>query len=307
MIHLVTLNPALDLSLHLQEPLSGKIGKIPESDMEAGGKALNIARFLKPAGIPVTLWLGTGGGEHPTHVLYRSLLKKEGLTARFMSAIAPIRMNAIVENEKLSKKYNHPGHKLPPGIFFKLLPAVARTDLVVLTGRLPKGMKDSIYAGWIGVFNRRGVRTVVDTSGKPLKDALEAKPWFFKVNRFELSEALGRKFTSLADIAKALPGLLKSGLTHGAVTNGPEGALLWREGEVLKAASAQKVGRAFVVGAGDGFLAGYLKGIEAKKDLADCARLACAFATVVAMKGIKGFDTGSAVGQFKKVKVTKIP
>jgi 1-phosphofructokinase len=306
MIHLVTLNPALDLSLLLQEPHSGKIGKLPESGVEAGGKALNIARFLKGSGTAATLWLGTGGGDHPTHVLYRSLLKKEGLAARFLSAQAPIRMNAVLESHRHAKKYNHPGHKLPSGLFVKLLPAVARTNTVVLTGRLPKGMKDSTYSDWIGVFNRRDIRTVVDTSGKALKSALAAKPWFFKVNCFELSEALGRKFASLADVTRAIPSFLKSGLAHGAVTHGAQGALLWKEGEVIRVSSSQKIGRAFVVGAGDGFLAGYLKGIDSKMSFVDSAKLACATATVVAMKGIMGFDAGSVAEQLKKVRIKKI-
>src|SRR5258708_8326581 len=90
MIHLVTLNPALDLSLQLEEPSRGKIGNLLQAKVEAGGKALNIARFLKKWGIRPVTWLGTGGENHPTHVLYRSLLHKEGLAVRFLGAEAPI-------------------------------------------------------------------------------------------------------------------------------------------------------------------------------------------------------------------------
>ena len=70
MIHLVTLNPALDLDLSLKDPASGKIGKVLESDVEAGGKALNVARFLRKEKIKSKIWMGTGGGDHPTHILF---------------------------------------------------------------------------------------------------------------------------------------------------------------------------------------------------------------------------------------------
>src|SRR5690348_8159866 len=109
MIHLVTLNPALDFHFQLEEPAHGKIGKIVKADVSAGGKALNVSRFLTRLGMRSTTWLGTGGGEHPTHVLYRSLLKSENLKAGFLGRNTPIRFNLVTENRKDSWKYNHPG------------------------------------------------------------------------------------------------------------------------------------------------------------------------------------------------------
>src|ERR1051326_2028904 len=105
MIHLVTLNPALDCFYQVEEPVTGKIGKVWEARMEAGGKAVNVARFLNKWKSPAATWLGTGGGTHSTHVLYRSLLREEGLQARFLSDQAPIRLNLVIQDQKKSKKY----------------------------------------------------------------------------------------------------------------------------------------------------------------------------------------------------------
>src|SRR5579872_2527235 len=281
MIHLVTLNPALDLSLQLEKPSKGKIGKLVEAKMEAGGKALNIARFLKKWGIRPLTWLGTGGEDHATHVLYRSLLKKEGLHIRFLGGAAPIRFNAVVESDKTKGKYNHPGFEIDLKNFGRLHRMVKKNDLLVLTGRLPQGMNPALYGSWVKSFNRKGVRTVVDTSGPPLREAFKAKPWFFKVNLFEFSEAFHRKLKSLKQVVNLIPGMIKSGLLQGAVTNGPEGALAWNEKHILWVRSPQ-VTKPLVIGAGDGFLAGYLKGLEAEKDFAGCLRLACAAGTTVA-------------------------
>lgn len=305
MIHLVGLNPCLDVRFKVRKPERGKIGTVLEEGLEAGGKALNLARFLKKGRVSATVWMGTGGGNDPTHLLYRSLLSREGFSARFLSAQAPIRFNLVVEEGGSSHKYNHPGFELDLASFGRLHAAVKKGDLLVLTGRLPQGMNPALYASWITSFNRRGVRTVVDTSGKALREALKAGPGFFKVNLFELSEALGRRLSGLAHAAKLLPDLFHQGLVHGAVTNGAEGALVWCGPEAYLVSAPWKV-PGFVVGAGDGFLAGYLMGVAEKRGFLDCCRLAGAAGTVVAMKGIVGYDQRLVWKMLKGVKVERL-
>ena len=306
MIHLVTLNPALDLTLQLEKPSKGKIGKLLEAKMEAGGKALNIARFLKKWGIHPLTWLGTGGEDHPTHVLYRSLLKKEGLSIQFLGGVAPIRFNAVVESGKTRGKYNHPGFELDLKSFGRLHRTIKKNDLLVLTGRLPQGMNPALYGSWIKAFNRKGVRTVVDTSGDALREALAAKPWFFKVNLFEFSEAFHLKLSNLKKVVPLVPGLIKSGLLHGAVTHGPEGVLAWNGSEIVFTKPPQDKIPHLVVGAGDGFLAGYLFSLQNRKSFIESVRFACATGAVVARTGITGFDKRLVGKIFRKIKVVKV-
>ncbi len=306
MIHLVTLNPALDLFLQLEESSRGKIGKLLQAKVEAGGKALNVARFLKKWGIRPLTWLGTGGEDHPTHVLYRSLLKKEGLAVRFLGGRGPIRFNAVVEKGKTSEKYNHPGFELDLKKFGRLYRMVKKNDFLVLTGRLPQGMNPGLYGSWIKAFNRKSVRTVVDTSGDALREALAAKPWLFKVNLFEFSEAFHLKLSNLKKLIPLVPGLIKSGLLQGAVTHGPEGVLAWNGPEIVLAKPFQERIHHLVVGAGDGFLAGYLFSLQTRKSFMESVRFACATGAVVARTGITRFDKKLVDKIFKKIKVAKV-
>jgi len=306
MIHLVTLNPALDLDLWLKDPVQGKIGEVLHSDVEAGGKALNVARFLKKSGVAWTTWLGTGGGNHPTHVLFQRLLEREGLAVRFLSSQVPVRLNIVTDQGGQRKKYNHPGFELDLTDFGKLDGAVKNGDLLVLTGRLPQGMNPGLYGSWIKAFNRRNVWTVVDTSDKALAEALKAKPWFFKVNLQELSGALGGKIISLAALRILKHSLFnRFGIIHGAVTDGANGAVVWNAEETLWVKYSGKPVKGFVVGAGDGFLAGYLRGVHQNKKLRDRAVLACATATAVAQTGITGFKPQMVDSLVKKIRTTK--
>ncbi len=307
MIHLVTLNPALDLELDLKDPVQGKIGEVLRSDMVAGGKALNIARFLKKSGISFTTWLGTGGGTHPTHALFQALVKRENLEVRFLSSKAPVRLNVVVGTAQQKQKYNHPGFELDLTDFGKLDRSVKRGDLLVMTGRLPQGMNQALYAAWVKSFNRKGAWTVVDASGPPLYEALQAKPWFFKVNLDELSEALGWKVPGLFAIPQLRRTVLnKIGLVHGAVTDGVFGAVVWNEQEIFQVKYSGKPINGFVVGTGDAFLAGYLRGVHQNKSLKDRAVLACATATAVAQMGIMGFKASAVSKWLRSVKVKKV-
>jgi 1-phosphofructokinase family hexose kinase len=306
LIHLVTLNPALDLFFDLEKPSFGKIGKVINAKVEPGGKALNVARFLKKLKTPSIVWLGTGGGSDPTHVLYRSLLAKEKLKAFFLSRKTPIRLNLVTQTHRESHKYNHPGFETDLNGFSRLLSKVQKNDTMVLTGRLPKGVNDSLYASWVETFNRKGIKTVVDTSGKSLLHAVKAKPWFFKSNLFEISEALGQKIKNLKQAQVLVKkNWLKNSFRHGALTDGSSGAILWKDQECYLV-QTPKVAAALVVGAGDGFLAGYLYGLRKGKGLKEAAAWAAAFGVTVAARGIQGFDRTEAGRFYKKVKVRRV-
>jgi fructose-1-phosphate kinase PfkB-like protein len=311
LIHLLSLNPALDFFFELEKPksgrvgLAGKVGTLSGASVEAGGKALNAARFLKKMRVPAATWLGTGGGSDPTHLLFKALVQVEGLKVRFLSEKEPIRFTAVLTTAKQSHKYNHPGFELDLSGFGKFLQTVKRGDVLVLTGRLPGGMNDALYASWIKAFKKRGVKVVLDTSGPALSKALAQIPWFFKVNLFEFSEALKIRVPNLKKFSKLLPRLIHAGLLHGAVTHGAEGAVVWNGPEAYWVKSSAK-SKGLVVGAGDGFLAGYLKGLQARKSFKESARLASAAALTVAQKGIMGFDAKELAKNLKTVKAVKL-
>jgi 1-phosphofructokinase len=303
---LVTLNPALDVELYLKKPASGKIGEVLFSDVEAGGKALNIARYLKKSRTPFEVWLGTGGGTHPTHVLFQALLKREKLPVHFLSAQAPVRLNVVVEKGGHKEKFNHPGFELDLTAFGKFDRTLRRDDLLVLTGRLPQGMNPRLYGSWVSAYGEKGVRVALDTSGKALREALGAGAWFFKVNLFEFSEGVQKKYRNLEQVAKDIPKFLKAGLLHGAVTNGAEGAVVWNGPVACRVKSTQKVMGRMVVGAGDAFLAGYLKAFRDRQRFWDCAKLACAYGATVAQTGIMKFDTNRVTKALKSIQLKRI-
>jgi fructose-1-phosphate kinase PfkB-like protein len=136
--------------------------------------------------------------------------------------------------------------------------------------------------------------------------ALKSKPWFFKSNLFEISEALGLNIKNLGQ-AQALvkQNWLKSSFRHGALTDGSSGAILWKDQECYLV-QAPKISSSLVVGAGDGFLAGYLYGLRSGKNLKESAAWAGAFGAAVAAYGVQGFNRAEASRFYQQVKVRRV-
>jgi fructose-1-phosphate kinase PfkB-like protein len=307
MIHLLTLNPAIDLEFDIRKPVQGKIGSIQKFELTAGGKALNVARFLKALKVPARAWFGAGAGDDSTHVLYRSLLKKEGLHVHFLPNVQPIRFNLVLHEKNESAKHNHPGFQFAGGkaLLQTLKSQLKKGDLLVLTGRLPKG-NEGLYAGLIRYFNPRQVKTVVDTSGFGLKKALEQRPWFWKVNLHEFAEAWGGQWPHLKKVQTLVPLFRKKGLSHGAITHGIQGAVLWDLRQAFWVRSEIHFKSRLVIGAGDGFLAGYLAAFQAGLDLKTRSRWASAAAATVADYGIQGFKAASFKQNLTKVQIGEL-
>jgi 1-phosphofructokinase family hexose kinase len=296
MIHLFSPAPALDLDVELQSSATGKIGSLHGFSFSPGGKAVNVARFLRAWKKPYRLFLGAGGGEDTTHVLYDSLLRKEGLKASFLDALAPIRLNLVTHQDGVLEKFNHPGFSLSEKALAnyerRILSKLHKNDVWLLTGRIPNGLGEKRLQGWVRRLEGRGVQCVLDTSGPMLSALLSTQPSFLKVNLQEMGGALGRRLDSLNRVFEILPKLQALGLTHGAITDGSHGAVVWEGAEVVWARSPRLTkSPSLVVGAGDAFLAGYLKAWREKEPLRERARWASASGAAVAEKGIGGYQS----------------
>ena len=66
-------------------------------------------------------------------------------------------------------------------------------------GTLPRGVDDDFYAEAIRDLNRRGVETVLDSEGEPLRLGAEAEPFLVSPNRREAEGIVGQEFTEEDD------------------------------------------------------------------------------------------------------------
>ena len=100
------------------------------------------------------------------------------------------------------------------------------TELLVVSGSVPPGIRPTIYAEMIALARAAGVRTVLDASGELLRQGLAARPWLVKPNRLEMETLLGRPLPDLAAAGEAARSLLGNGTEVVCLSLGGDGALL---------------------------------------------------------------------------------
>jgi 1-phosphofructokinase len=279
----LTLNPAIDQTVHLDALEPGHVHRAHSVRRHAGGKGVNVACCLADWGLTVTA-AGILGADNDA--AFVAAFAEKGIADRFLRVPGETRTNLKLLDARTgdTTDINLPG--LAAGHAFaqcraRLLDEVGAGDLVVLAGSLPEGIAPGVYADLTDALNARGARVVLDVSGPALAVSLSAPPralpFAVKPNRHELEEWAGRPLPTLDDVRAAAGDLRGRGIRAVVVSLGAEGALfLTEEGAVRAHPPATEV--ASTVGAGDALVAGLVAALQAGLGPADTARLALAFA-----------------------------
>ncbi len=200
MILTVTLNPAIDVTYHVEELVPGATHRVSRVHERLGGKGINVASVLGQLGVPVR---STG-------------LLRDG-PPLFAPIAAPPRRTVVIADGREATGFWEPGPAVTAqewarftAHYASLLP---ETKVVVLSGSLPQGLPAHSYASLIGLARHAGCRTILDTSGPALEQGLAAGPDVVKPNAAELAD-LGSAVPATTMVVQSLgpQGLRANGL-----------------------------------------------------------------------------------------------
>lgn len=276
----VTLNPAIDETIFLDALHPGQVHRARTAQFDAGGKGVMVAGCLADWGQTVT---ATGLLGEGNDAVFRALFAAKGITDAFSRYPGLTRTNIKLVDPHETTDINLPGAEAPAALLqaleHKVLHRADATSLVVLAGSLPAGFAADTYAVLIAGLGARGMRTVLDTSGAPLREALaaEARPTLIKPNRAELEAWADKPLPEAADIVATARSLLGRGLEQVVVSMGADGALFITAGAALHA-SLPAIRPASTVGAGDAMVAGIVAALAEAAAPDRMARLGAAFA-----------------------------
>jgi tagatose 6-phosphate kinase len=194
-IVVVSLNPALDVTHHVDGVDWAGVNRPAQVRAVPGGKGLNVARTLHALGAEVML-LGLAGGI--TGAAIRSQLRAAGVAAMLTEIGADTRRTFAVVDTRRGQvaMFNEPGPAVSPGEYSRFLAAykeaLTACTTAVLTGSLPAGLPEDAYAGLIRIAASAGVPAILDTSGDALLSGLAAGPAIVKPNLAELAQIVRR-------------------------------------------------------------------------------------------------------------------
>ena len=288
MIVTLTPNPSIDRTITLSEPLvRGGVIRSTTGHDDPGGKGVNVAQVVRNAG---QLAVAVLPGDHDDPLLVR--LRELRLTHRAVPTGLPSRVNlTLAEPDGVTTKINRPGPVLEQAHLDQLVREVAREGVgarwAVLSGSLPPGVDHGWYADVIAALRDEELAIALDTSGEPLRLAVQRVPAqiaLLKPNTEELADLVGADPASLVDvgaIVDAARPLLDAGIGAVLLTRGSLGAVLLTT-EGTWTVDAPPVQARSTVGAGDSALAGYLLGALDGLDPAKRLTLAVAYGSAAA-------------------------
>lgn len=284
MIYTITLNPALDHCLEVDELRLDDANRVKSEGLYAGGKGIDVSRAIRRLGSD-SMALGFIGG-HTGQVMV-DLLKAEGVTCYFTPIAQETRRNIIISTSRQSQTMlNSRGPVVTKDEWSAFLTHLTLLHLgdsyVVVSGSLPRGVPVEAYRQIVQLVQSRGARAVLDADGPCLKSGLQAKPFAIKPNVNELRRLTGRPLGSEQDIIRAATRVQDSGVEVVMVSRGAQGVLLLGAGERFRAKPPAVKVRS-TVGAGDSTVAGFVWAHASGKGLEECVRIATAAGTAATL------------------------
>lgn len=304
----VTLNPAIDQTISIPNFTAGVVNRVESSQVDPGGKGINVASFLADFGQPVTVtgFLGAGNDD-----IFRRLFQRKSIEDRCVRIPGQTRVGVKISDALLHQTtdINFPGEMPRPqdieALFSILAELSTDNEWFVLSGSLPRGVPAGMYGDLIRTL--KGKKVVLDTSGEALRLALPAGPWLIKPNRDELSEYAHKPLDSPAAILEQARDVMSRYNIHNVVISmGEKGAIFVEPDQAIWAAPPAVEVKS-TVGAGDAMVAGMVAGKIRGLSLAECARLATAFSVAAISQIGSGLPSIEAVQSAKEKIIIREP
>lgn len=279
------MNPALDKTMEVDSLNLGKLNRVQNVQIDAGGKGINVSKMIDCLGRE-SLATGFIGGESGEQLL--KIVKKLGLKQDFVKIVGNTRTNIKILDKKHGiTELNEPGIILVEederNICTKLEKMANKEAIFVLSGSLPQGVSVDFYQKLIMRLKVKGSKVFLDADGEAFKLGLKAKPNYIKPNLYELTQyfQVPEEITR-PEIKQLCVKLIDNGIELVVVSMGSEGAMFVTNEQAFYVEGLQ-VEASSTVGAGDSMVGALAYGIEQKIPFEEAIRLSIASASGAVM------------------------
>ncbi|MBU1020263.1 MAG: 1-phosphofructokinase [Firmicutes bacterium] len=258
MIYTVTLNPAIDRTVLVDEINEFDVTRVVKTVRDAAGKGINVSKVITSLG-GSTIATGFLAGVNGEFIQVE--LMKKGIKEAFIFVGGETRENIKLIEKKSGKtlEINEAGPTIEPQYLERFIKTLDRSlkkdDILVLSGSVPGGIPVEVYQTLIERYHSLGITTILDTSKELLQKGILGKPTIIKPNRYELELYSGKKLATDQDIVTEALKICHQGIKEVIVTLGKDGAIYVSEERVFRVDSPRVVVQSSV-GAGDSFVAG---------------------------------------------------
>ncbi len=281
----ITFSPCIDRSASVPSLIPERKLTCSYLKLEPGGGGINVARAIEKLGGEAIAIYPSGGytGAH-----FNRLLADEDIPAVIIETENETRENVIILDESENKQYRFgmPGNALKENEWQHMLKAIegmTGIEFIVASGSLPPGVPDDIFARIAVMARKKNAKMVIDTSGPPLKYAVEEGVYLLKPNLRELKGLVNREQVQTDEIGNYAQQIIQSKKSEVIVVSMGEAGALLVTSTLNKLIPAPKVKRISTVGAGDSMVAGIVLSLFRGKNLEKAVEYGVACGTAATM------------------------
>jgi 1-phosphofructokinase family hexose kinase len=312
LIFTVTLNPAIDKILFLDEFHRSRTNRLSQTLETIGGKGTHVSINLILLGVQSTV-LGIVLGENGKKII--RILERWGMDVQLLYYDMPgmesrTNYEVVERNGAICSMLTERGPILPENITDDLLKKieglVKAGDMLVLTGDASNVEDTAIYSKITRIVKERGGKVFLDASGTYLLEGLKSSPFLIKPNFEELCFLAGSNLKTEEDIVTAIQGLERFKTPIISMTWGKNGAIVKHYHDFFRIMpiAVQAVNEG---GCGDAFLSGIIAGIDKSLSIEETLKTAAAVSAAAAeSESTAGFDQTRASELTAKAVVYKI-
>ncbi len=298
MIGTVTLNPAIDVILEVNNLKIDHYNKVFNAYTTSGGKGINVSKAVRGCGRETIAMGFLGGGRGR---MIEEELRELGVTTNFWHIEEKTRSNTIISDKKAGHHtlLSEPGPKITEydlemlkSIFYRVM---SQCSVVTLSGSLPRGVPINVYADLISIAKERGVKTILNSSGEQFIKGLEKKPFLAKPDLRESNQAFGIKINKEDDAINVAKEVVQRGAEIGVVSLQNEKDIIFTQDKIWFAETTYHE-IVNLIGAGDALVAGFAIALsEEGKSIEEAIEFSMACALASALREEEEFNSREEV------------
>lgn len=311
MVHTVTLNPAIDKLLFLNEFKKNITNRLTSVDDSIGGKGTHVSINLSALGEKNNAY-GIAHGKTGKQII--SMLESHpNINVKFIHRESlESRTNFLMVEETgdccVLASRGVTVTKEDMDEFLEVLKAnLKEGDVLVLSGDTSNCYDSRVYNFMLKELRHLNLKVYLDASGATLIDCLSASPYLIKPNQDELSQICKQEINTEEEIISAIEFLSeKYHIEIIAVSLGGDGSIV-KVPEGIYRVKSPSVSVKNTIGCGDCYLSGLIYGLEHKKPIEETIVLATAISSATAESVYSiGFDMERAKELIPLVNIKKI-
>ena len=312
MIVTVTLNPSMDKTGNLSNYEHGGTNRITNVIRDAAGNGIIASKTLHALERAESVATGFLGGINGERISL--ILEGMGIRSDFVKIAGDTRTNLkVVEDNGFVTEFNEPGPVVNQSeieaLTEKILGYAGEETVFIISGSIPRGCPDTIYADLITKVKEKGSKVVLDVHGDMMKTSLCAKPDIVKPSKKEIEDYYDMEFSvseeGLVDMGKRI--IAEHGVGMVAISRGALGCLFITEDKTYMCRAPRVKEIHSTVGAGAAMDAAFALGLQNGCTLEETIRLAMAISVgSVTTKGTKSASKQVVDSLMDQIELTEI-